>query len=101
MAEEVPQFILLFAISEPFNIVIGEDNLSCRSTAMNSTMTERTKQIDLKYQFNMGHVCNKTISLVNILTAEILADLFTKPLPKQKFINLVKQIGMTIQSSTP
>lgn len=53
------------------------------SVANNNTVSDRIRYIDLKYQFNMGYVHKKSISLMQVSTAEMLAYVFTKLLSKQ------------------
>lgn len=45
----------------------------------------RTKHIELKYHFLRQKVQSKDVSLEHVSTKEKLADIFTKPLPKDTF----------------
>ena len=47
--------------------------------------TKRSKHIDIKYHFVKECVFNDQIRLVDIPTEKQVADVFTKPLTKNKF----------------
>jgi hypothetical protein len=45
----------------------------------------RTKHISIKYHHFHDQIKNGTLEIVKVATNENLADIFTKPLGKQKF----------------
>jgi len=55
----------------------------------------RTKHINLRYHFVREGVQNAAIVLRYVATDEMIADIFTKPLPKHRFAEkLVTELGM-------
>jgi hypothetical protein len=78
---------LLHDLGFPQNgpIHIYSDNQSSISLAKNpSRFHDRSKHIDLRYKFLQEKVETKDIVLEYIPTAEMIADIFTKALPKPK-----------------
>ena len=60
---------------------------------------KRTKHVDLKYFFVRELWEKKEVDYVYINTIAQLADLFTKPLPRDRFQLLHQAMGMTTLSS--
>ncbi|GJZ97297.1 retrovirus-related pol polyprotein from transposon TNT 1-94 [Tanacetum coccineum] len=54
----------------------------------------RTKHIDVRYHFIKEHVEKGIVKLFLVGTEYQLADLFNKALPKDRFKNLVRRLGM-------
>ena len=54
----------------------------------------KTKHIRVRYHFIKEHVEEGTVELFFVKTEYQLADLFTKALPKERFEDLVRRIGM-------
>ena len=50
--------------------------------------------IPIKYHFVREQVLNKTIKLEHIGTNEQVANIFTKPLPKESFEYLRQKLGV-------
>ena len=61
------------------------DNQGAIALAKNPVHHKRTKHIDIRYHFIRELVSNGVIILSYIPSADNIADLFTKPLSKQKF----------------
>nr|GEX09866.1 hypothetical protein [Tanacetum cinerariifolium] len=59
-----------------------------------SVQHSRTKHIVVRYHFIKEHVEKGTIKLYFVKTDYQLADLFTKALPADRFIYLVRRLGM-------
>ena len=57
-------------------------------------MHSKTKHIPIKYYFVREHVLDKTIKLEYIGTKEQVADIFTKPLPREAFEYLRQRLGV-------
>lgn len=73
-------------INEP--IKIYEDNQSCLKLIVDEKLSNRTKHIDTRYHFVKDHIDKKLVACVFCPSEEMLADLFTKPLPVSKFEKL-------------
>ena len=54
----------------------------------------RTKHIDTRYHFLRKGVQNEAIVLKYVATDEMIADILTKPLPKNRFDKFVAELGM-------
>ena len=66
-------------------IVINCDKSSAINMSKNPIMHYKTKHIPIKYHYLREHVSQKTVKLEYIDTKEQIADIFTKPLPKEVF----------------
>ena len=71
-------------------VTILEDNQACIFFSKNPGDHQRTKHIDQRYHFVREQVEAGNIILRKIKTTDNLADLFTKPLPRKQFFNLVQ-----------
>ena len=71
-----------------------EDNQSTIAMAKSSVRHKRTKHIDIKHHFIRETVQTGKITLSYCPTAEMLADIFTKQLPKTQFEKLRNRLGM-------
>jgi hypothetical protein len=68
---------------------VYEDNSACIVLATTeSTFKPRTKHIALKFHHFQDQVRNGTVQIAKVATDKNWADIFTKPLVKQKFQNL-------------
>lgn len=68
---------------------VYEDNSACIVLATTeSTFKPRTKHIALKFHHFHDQVRNGTVQIAKVATDKNWADIFTKPLVKQKFQNL-------------
>lgn len=70
------------------------DNKSAIALAKNPVHHDRSKHIDTRYHFIRECVQTGDINLEYVRTEEQLADLLTKPLGKQRFLELREKIGM-------
>ena len=75
-------------------ILILYDHTSAISISKNPVMHSKTKHIPIKYHFVREQVLNKTIKLDYVGTKDQVADIFTKPLPKEAFEYLRKKLGV-------
>jgi len=71
-------------------VKIFKDNQACIYCSKNPGDHQRTKHIDTKYHFIREQVKAGNIILEKIHTTDNLADLFTKPLTKREFFNLIQ-----------
>jgi KUP system potassium uptake protein len=60
---------------------ILEDNQSVIPFSQNALVIEKTKHIGLKWHFPKDHVEQGTIKWRYLPTDQMVADMFTKPLP--------------------
>jgi hypothetical protein len=60
---------------------IWEDNQSAIAYFQNALVSENTKHIGMKWHFLNDHVEQGTIKLRYLSTGQMVADIFTKPLP--------------------
>lgn len=82
-----------FTMIQSCPTVIHEDNQGSITIAKNPVNHSRTKHIDIKYHFIRECVKIGLIELEYCPTEEMLADVFNKPLSKQKFEVLRSKIG--------
>ncbi|WVZ80321.1 hypothetical protein U9M48_027807, partial [Paspalum notatum var. saurae] len=64
------------------------DSTSAISVAKNPVLHSRTKHIDVRFQFLRDHYEKEDIDLVHVVSANQLADIFTKPLEFDAFTRL-------------
>ena len=64
------------------------DNLSATQLAANPILHARTKHIEIDFHFIRERVVNKSLQVHFTPSKEQLADIFTKPLPTQRFQSL-------------
>ena len=74
--------------------VIHEDNQGAIAIAKNPVGHKRTKHIDIKYHFVREKVLDGTIGLQYCPTEEMLADILTKPIGKERFQRLRTRLGI-------
>ena len=70
------------------------DNTSAINISKNPMMHSKTKHISIKYHFFRELVQDKEIKLEYVHTKEQIADIFTKPLPKDAFLYLRGKLGV-------
>ena len=80
-------------------IVIHEDNQSAICIAQNPQYHNRTKHIDIKYDYVREKVLDTTIELWYCPTSDMLADILTKGLTYDKFSRLHALSGVKEQSN--
>jgi hypothetical protein len=74
------------------------DNTSTISISKNPVMHSKTKHIPIKYHFLQEQVAEKNIRVEYVGTKEQVADIFTKPLPRESFEYLRQRLRVI---STP
>ncbi|GKF93318.1 hypothetical protein Tco_0280037, partial [Tanacetum coccineum] len=65
----------------------------------NNVQHSRAKYIDVRYHFIKEQVENGIVELYFVRTEYQLADIFTKPLPRERFNFLIEKLGMRSMSS--
>ena len=83
-----------FDIASKEPTVIYEDNQGCIAMAKNPVNHERTKHIDIRFNFVRERVEDKTILVKYLETTEMLADILTKGLPRDQHRKLCEEIGI-------
>nr|GEW21459.1 hypothetical protein [Tanacetum cinerariifolium] len=68
------------------------DNKSAIALCCNSVQHSRAKHIDVRYHFIKEQVENEIVKLYFIRTEYQLADIFTKPLPRERFNFLIEKL---------
>ncbi len=76
------------------HIHIKCDNTSAINLTKNPIQHYRTKHIDIRYRFICDHVLNGDVILEFIDTNHQLADIFIKPLCKDRFNYIKRELGM-------
>ena len=75
-------------------LVIYCDNISAILLAKNPIFHARTKHIEVHYHFVREKIVEGLIDLRHIKTEDQVADIFTKPLPKEKFFKFRRKLGL-------
>ena len=83
---------LLVKYEDPIGIHC--DNTSAINISKNLVMHSKTKHILIKYIFLREKVSQKMVKLEYIDMKEQIADIFTKPLPKDTFEHLRNNLGV-------
>ena len=73
--------------SEPS--VMMDDNQGCIALSKNTMTTKRSKHINVRYHYCREKVAAGDILVVYCPTADMLADVLTKPLPRDRHVKLV------------
>eukprot|EP00253_Pinus_taeda_P034427 PITA_34427 len=75
------------------------DNTSAISISKNPVMHSKTKHIPIKYHFLREQVLEQKVKLEYVPSKEQVADIFTKPLPRETFEYLRQKLGVMNASS--
>jgi hypothetical protein len=89
----IKQFLGQIGIDCERTILMG-DNYGAMELAKNPTNHSRTKHIDIRYHFIRDQVLEQNIEILPVDTLEQTADIFTKPLEKQKFVYHRSKLGL-------
>ncbi|GJY50320.1 retrovirus-related pol polyprotein from transposon TNT 1-94 [Tanacetum coccineum] len=74
------------------------DNKSAIALCCNNVQHSRSKHIDVRYHFIKEQVENGVVELYFVRTEYQLVDIFTKPLPRERFVFLINKLGMKSMS---
>ena len=83
-----------FPFPRPFPLL--SDNQSTCALANNSSITSRSKHIDIRHHFIRAHISDGTFCTNWIPTLDMPADIFTKPLPFPLFAKHRASLGLTL-----
>ena len=76
------------------HVPIKCDNTSAISISKNPVQHSRTKHIEIRHHFLRDHAQKGDITLDFVRTEDQLADIFTKPLNENQFVNIRRQLGV-------
>ena len=84
---------------EDFGITIDHIPIKCDNTSAicltkNPIQHSRTKHIEIRHHFIRDHVQKGDIVLEFVDTLHQLADIFTKPLDKDRFCTIRRELGL-------
>ncbi|GJU92377.1 integrase, catalytic region, zinc finger, CCHC-type containing protein [Tanacetum coccineum] len=82
----------------PSHIPVYCDNKSEIALCCNNVQHSRAKHIDVRYHYIKEQVENGIVELYFVRTKYQLADIFTKPLPRERFNFLIEKLGMRSMS---
>nr|GEW14422.1 retrovirus-related Pol polyprotein from transposon TNT 1-94 [Tanacetum cinerariifolium] len=74
------------------------DNKSVTALSCNNVQHSRAKHIDVRYHFIKEQVENEVVELYFVQTEYQLADIFTKPLPRERFNFLIEKLSIRSMS---
>jgi len=70
------------------------DNMSAINLTKNQVQHLRTKHIEIRHHFICDHINNGDCEIKFISIESQLADIFTKPLSKDRFYSLRNELGI-------
>ena len=76
------------------HIPIKCDNTSAINLSKNPVLHSRTKHIEIRHHFLRDHVLKGDCVLEFVDTKNQLADIFTKPFPKETFFAIRREPGL-------
>jgi hypothetical protein len=82
--------------SQDFPSVLRSDSHNALNMGANISHRTTSKHIDVKYHFIRNHVLDRSISLLYCPTGQMLADLFTKAIPRPAFIQHCSSLGILV-----
>ncbi|GMI97391.1 hypothetical protein HRI_003408300 [Hibiscus trionum] len=71
------------------------DNTSAICLTKNPIQHSRTKHIEIRHHFIRDHVLKEDVVIEYVDTLNQLADIFTKPLDKERFWSIGRELGLT------
>jgi KUP system potassium uptake protein len=77
-------------------IEINEDNQSTIKTSQDVIRSDRSKHIDTRYHFIRDRISKKEFLITYCPTQDMVADIFTKPLPRATFQKHVTNLGLRV-----
>lgn len=87
-------FLTKLGITLPAPPVIYCDNVGATFLCSNPIFHTRMKHVALDYHFICGQIQNRLLCVSHVHTKDQLTDTLTKPLPRQRFLELRDKIGV-------
>ncbi|CAB0019909.1 unnamed protein product [Nesidiocoris tenuis] len=99
LTEAAKEAVHLYTLSNDLGmsqnfITIFNDNQAAQSLAINPIISNRSKHIDIRQHYIREVIENGKIKLQYRPTAQMTADIFTKPLDVSKYSNFRSQLGI-------
>ena len=85
---------LRMSVDVPLPTLLYEDNNGAIELSKNAKNHNRTKHIDIAFHFVRERVQSEELSVVYCPTADMIADIMTKGLPKIQFLKLRDMMGV-------
>ena len=76
------------------HVPIKCDNTSAISISKNPVQHSRTKHIEIRHHFLIDHAQKGDITLEFVITKDQFADIFTKPLSEEQFVDIRRQLRL-------
>jgi hypothetical protein len=83
-----------FDIDQSKSTVLFEDNQGCIAMSKNPVHHDRTKHIDIKYHFIRETISNGEVVITYKETENMLADILTKGLPRDRHMMLCSKMNL-------
>ena len=75
--------------------LLKSDNQAAIRLVRNPEFHKRTKHVDIKYHVIRDHFTHQRLQVAYVPTADNVADLLTKPLPRDRFQRLTSLLGLS------
>ncbi|GJU25603.1 hypothetical protein Tco_1164224 [Tanacetum coccineum] len=98
LLSQLLQMLTMRVAKIPEKIPMYRDNKSTIALCCNNVQHSRSKHIDISHHFIKEQVENGVVELYFVRTEYQLADIFTKPLARERLEFLIKKLGMQIMS---
>ncbi len=85
--------------TDPRTVEIRADNQGAIALVKNAHLHERSKHIDISYYYIRDLKEQKKIKITYVLTTDIVADGFTKPLKRVVFEKFKSMLGLVDNSA--
>ena len=89
---EFRYFLVSIGFLQTHPTTIYEDNKSAINLAKAPAVTRKSRHIHIRHHFIRDLVAQKIVVVEYLATADMLADLYTKPMGPKKFIHFRKQL---------
>ena len=89
-------FLTLHSFPFPCPFPLLSDNQSACALANNSSITSRSKHIDIRHHFIRAHINDGTFCTNWVSTSDMPADIFTKPLAYPLFVKHRTSLGLVV-----